>query len=234
MNVKSRQRYAHVHRCITRQSRLRLTNTFQSTSQHLFFSQYFLVNRQALSLPRLLHCIISTLHGAADSVWDDINRDTAGLLPSGHRTHLPPVCEGRREPPALCPPLPAATHAEFSRLLPLEEDRRVVQMGDGIVRGHLHSNYHNLPLHSTAGHRWTTIGVVGPSDAMACCCICLPERVPDNHPQDEVLSEVQHLEPCDHSLLCMLWGALYILCRRKWHQCNDPSFKSGHILAVVG
>jgi hypothetical protein len=137
--------------------------------------------RLALSLPRVLHCIISTLHGAANSVRDDIHRNPAGLLPGRQCTHLPPVCEGRHKPAPACPPLPAAPHPELSRLLPLEEDRWVVPVGDDTVRRSLHSNHHHLPLHSTAGHRRTLVGVVGSSDAMACRCFCLPECVPDNH-----------------------------------------------------
>jgi hypothetical protein len=73
----------------------------------------------------------------------------------------------------------------------------------------------SLPLHSTAGLRHTTIGLVSPHDAMACRCICLLQCVADSPSQCEVLPKVRHMEPCDHSLLRLLRDALYIHCRRK-------------------
>jgi hypothetical protein len=69
----------------------------------------------------------------------------------------------------------------------------------------------SLPLHSTAGIRHTTIGLVSPHDATACRYICLLECVPDSSSQVKVLPEVRRTEPCDRTL----WGALHIHCRRK-------------------
>lgn len=166
---------------------------------------------QALSMPRILHSVNRTFHRAADSVWDDINRNPPGLLPGGQRTHLSPVREARHEPAALCTHLPTAPDAELTRLLPLEEDRRAMAMGDGIVRRHLCGSHRDLPLYNTTRRGRAIVGVVDcPFDAMAGCLIGFPECVPDDHPQVEVLSEVWHLEPCDHDLLRVLRGALHI------------------------
>uniref|UniRef100_A0A453CK84 Cationic amino acid transporter C-terminal domain-containing protein n=1 Tax=Aegilops tauschii subsp. strangulata TaxID=200361 RepID=A0A453CK84_AEGTS len=149
------------------------------------------------------------------SVRDDIDRNPAGLLPGGQRAHLPPVRQGRRDPAAPRPPLPAAPDTELSRLLPLKEDRREVAVGDGIVRRDVSGGRRNLPLHGTTGRSRAAIGVDGSSDAVAGRRVCLSECVPHDNPEDEVLSEVRHLEPCDHHLLRVLRGALHIHCGGK-------------------
>lgn len=164
---------------------------------------------------RIVHSINRTLHRAAGSVRDDINRNTPGLLPGRQRAHLPPIREAGCQPISACPPLPAHPYTELPWLLPLEEDPWAMPMGNGFVRRHLRDDYRHVPLRGTARHARATIRVDGPSDAMAGGCIRLPECVPDDHSQGDVISEVWPLELCDHSLLCLLWGALHILCRRK-------------------
>jgi hypothetical protein len=165
-------------------------------------------------LPRILHCINRTLHRAADSVRDDINRNTADLLPGGQCPHLPPVRKAWHKQATSCAHLlflPTLSSLGFSLSRKIDGWYQWGMPLFGIISVAIIS----LPLHGTAGLRRTTIGLGSPHDAMACRCICLLECVPDSHSQGEVLPEVRHMEPCDRSLLHLLRGALHIHCRRK-------------------